>query len=144
MKTSISLTIAFLLGIMTVSSQTIVGKWKTVDDKTGKVRSIVEIREQNGEVYGKVIQIFRPSYMEQNPKCYECEDDRKDQYIIGMDVIRNMKWNGSMYKNGNILDPDDGTIYRCEMWLSPNNPNELQVRGYWGIIYRTQTWFRVP
>lgn len=133
-----------LVGTSAAISQTVVGKWKTVDDKTGKVRSIVEIREQNGEMYGKVIQLFRPSYMEQNPKCYECEDDRKDQYIIGMDVIRNMKWNGSMYKGGNIIDPDDGTIYRCEMWLSPNNVNELQVRGYWGIIYRTQTWYRVP
>jgi uncharacterized protein (DUF2147 family) len=144
MKTYLLVLFFVLVGTSAAISQTVVGKWKTVDDKTGKVRSIVEIREQNGEMYGKVIQLFRPSYMEQNPKCYECEDDRKDQYIIGMDVIRNMKWNGSMYKGGNIIDPDDGTIYRCEMWLSPNNVNELQVRGYWGIIYRTQTWYRVP
>lgn len=129
---------------ITASAQGVVGKWKTIDDKTGLAKSIVEIREQNGEFFGKVNQLFRSEWANQNPKCYECKDDRKDQPIIGMDVLRNMKWSGNMCKDGTICDPNNGDIYRCEMWLKAGDSNKLEVRGYWGIVYRTQTWERVP
>ena len=32
---------------------------------------------------------------------------------------------------------------RCKIWLNPDNPDELMVRGYWAFVYRTQTWQRV-
>jgi hypothetical protein len=28
------------------------------------------------------------------------------------------------------------------MWLNPNNPDKLNVRGYIGPFYRTQEWIR--
>lgn len=128
---------------ISAAAQGVVGKWKTIDDKTGLVKSIVEIKEQNGQLSGTVIQLFRSEWANQNPKCTECKDDRKDQPMLGMDVVRNMKWNGSLYKDGTICDPNNGDIYKCEMWLKSGDANKLEVRGYWGIIYRTQTWERV-
>ena len=142
MKSTFFIALA-LIASVSLSAQGVVGKWKTIDDKTGLVKSIVEIREQNGELYGKIIQLFRSEWANQNPKCTECKDDRKDQPMIGMDVVRNMKWNGSMFKDGTICDPNNGDIYRCEMWLKAGDPNRLELRGYWGFVYRTQTWERV-
>ncbi len=125
------------------TSQSILGKWKTIDDETGKTKSIVEIYEQNGMIYGKVIQLFRGPEEEQNPICDECDDDRKDQKVIGMTVIRDMKLEGGYYKGGTICDPKNGKVYRCECWLSATDNNKLELRGYWGFFFRTQNWVRV-
>ena len=134
----------FLFIIQFGFSQSAIGKWKTIDDKTGQPKSIVEIAEYNGLLYGKVIQLFRNPNEDPQPKCNECTDDRKGQPILGMTILRDMKWNGKMYENGSICDPKNGTVYSCEMWLKSGDPNTLEVRGYWGFVYRTQNWIRVP
>jgi uncharacterized protein (DUF2147 family) len=141
MMKSILFTIAFLSASLGMC-QNIVGKWKTIDDKTGRVKSVVEITERNGLYYGKVIQLFRLPEEDPNPKCWECDDDRKNQLVQGMEILRDMKWNGSMYKDGSICDPKNGSVYTCEMWLKPGDSNTLEVRGYWGWVFRTQNWVR--
>jgi uncharacterized protein (DUF2147 family) len=141
MMKSILFTIAILSASLGMC-QNIVGKWKTIDDKTGRVKSVVEITERNGLYYGKVIQLFRLPEEDPNPKCWECDDDRKNQLVQGMEILRDMKWNGSMYKDGSICDPKNGSVYTCEMWLKPGDSNTLEVRGYWGWVFRTQNWVR--
>jgi uncharacterized protein (DUF2147 family) len=136
-------TICAVLFSLIILGQTAAGKWKTIDDETGRVKSIVEIKERDGLMYGKVVELFRLSNEDQNPKCNDCSDDRKGKLVMGMEILRDMKWNGSMYKNGSICDPKNGKVYTCEMWLKPGDPNTLIVRGYWGFIYRTQNWVRV-
>ena len=42
-------------------SQSVVGKWKTIDDETGKAISVVEIYEKGGKIYGKVHDIIDPT-----------------------------------------------------------------------------------
>lgn len=132
-----------LVAVLAVQSQTVFGKWKTIDDETGKAKSIVEIYEHNGKVYGKIIQLFREPEEIQNPICNKCSDDRKDQPIIGMVIVRDLQLKDGYYKSGTICDPKKGKVYTCEMWLDAKDKNKLQVRGYWGFIYRTQTWQRV-
>ena len=56
--------LSFLLALFTAltlntTAQTVFGKWKTIDDETGKEKSIVEIYEQNGVLYGKITQLFQ-------------------------------------------------------------------------------------
>jgi uncharacterized protein (DUF2147 family) len=123
--------------------QNVLGKWKTIDDETGKPKSVVEIYEYQGKVYGKIVQLFRDPKEDQNPICTECKDDRKDQYIIGMNIIRDMTLTDGYYKNGTICDPKTGKVYKCEMWLKAGDSNQLELRGYLGWFYRTQTWQRV-
>jgi uncharacterized protein (DUF2147 family) len=142
MKTMLLTAWAILLTSI-LSAQTAAGKWKTIDDETGRVKSIVEIKERNGLMYGKVTELFRLPNEDQNPKCNECSDDRKGKLVMGMEILRDMKWTGSMYEKGSICDPKNGKVYTCEMWLKPGDPNTLVVRGYWGFIYRTQNWVRV-
>lgn len=117
----------------------VLGKWKTIDDETGKEKSVVEIFEKEGSVYGKITRIFLEKGEDPDPLCLECdeEDDRYKKKIIGMEIIRNMKKAGTEWTEGTILDPNNGKVYRCKIWLEGK---ELKVRGYLGPFYRTQTW----
>jgi uncharacterized protein (DUF2147 family) len=124
------------------NAQSVFGKWKTIDDATGKPKSIVEIYEQNEKVYGKILQLFREPSEVQNPICDKCEDDRKNQPITGMTIIRDMQLKDGFYQDGTICDPKNGKVYDCEFWIDGGG-SKLQVRGYWGFIFRTQTWERM-
>jgi uncharacterized protein (DUF2147 family) len=126
-----------------VFGQTIVGKWKTIDDNTGEERSVVEIYEKGGKVYGKIIKLFRKPGEDPDPLCDECDkdDSRYNKKVIGMEIITGMVKAGKEYEGGEILDPESGKVYRCKLWIENN---ELQVRGYWGPFFRTQTWKKVP
>lgn len=132
---------ALLSGVMTVSAQTVTGKWKTFDDKTGDAKSIVEITEKNGKIYGEIIEILNPE--KKNDKCTNCPDSDKDKPLEGLIVIKGLKKDGNEYSDGKILDPSSGKLYKCTVSL--DGKDKLKVRGYVGIsaFGRTQTWNRV-
>lgn len=121
------------------SAQTIVGKWTTIDDNSGQEKSVVEIFEKGGKYFGKITRLFRDPSEDPDPVCDECESDdpRYKKKIIGMEIIRNMQKSGDDYEHGDILDPENGKVYRCKLWIEGN---ELKVRGYWGPFFRTQSW----
>lgn len=127
----------FCFTAFNLSAQDVLGKWVSVDDETGEKKSIVEIYKQGDEVFGKIVHIFNPSTP--NPVCEKCSDDRKDQPVTNMDIIRNMKVksDGTTWGNGDILDPEKGKVYGCTLWVEDGN---LQVKGWIGIFSRTQTW----
>ena len=137
----------FLLGILIlvsckVNSQSILGEWKTIDDISGNPKSILEVFEKGGRIYGKVQRILEKG--KENAKCIKCEGDLKDKPVVGMLIIDGLKNESkNEYSGGEILDPENGRKYRCKIWLDPKNPNELKVRGYIAFFYRTQTWLRV-
>ncbi|MFZ6050872.1 DUF2147 domain-containing protein [Halocola ammonii] len=122
---------------------TIFGKWKTIDDNTGKVRSIVEIYEKDGKAYGRIVKLFRTPDQIQDPVCKNCEDDRKGEKVLGLEIIRGMEKDDDEWEDGTILDPESGKIYDCSIWLDEDDPNTLNVRGYIAFFYRTQNWKRV-
>jgi uncharacterized protein (DUF2147 family) len=130
-----------LLAQCGLSGQTIIGKWKTIDDETGQVKSVVEIYQKDNKYYGKIVKLVnRPANEPKDPVCLPCKDYRKNQKIIGMEIITGLQYNSKdkTYTNGKILDPEKGEVYTCKLWLDSNGT--LKVRGYVGIFYRTQTW----
>ena len=131
----------FFFAILFAQSQTVVGKWKTIDDETGKAKAIVEIYEESGKIYGKVVDILE----EENKKrvCSNCSGDDKDKPILGMIVIKGLSKKGSQYTNGKILDPKNGKLYKS--YITLETKDKLKVRGYIGIslLGRTQYWYRV-
>ncbi|MCF8358613.1 MAG: DUF2147 domain-containing protein [Prolixibacteraceae bacterium] len=143
MKKSILIVmITILTGTLSFAQEEILGKWKTIDDATGEPKSVVDIRIEDGKMYGKIIKLFNedPNY---DPVCDECTDHLKDQKIIGMQIINGLtlekgKWEG---KKG-ILDPDNGKYYDVKIWVDEDDPTKLNVRGYILFLYRTQTWVR--
>lgn len=123
-------------------AQSPIGKWKTIDDETGREKSVVEIFEKDGKLYGKVIELFRLPTEDQDPSCDDCEDDRKGQKVMGMEIIRDMVQDDDEWEDGTICDPKDGKVYDCKLWVDEDDPNKLQVRGYILFFFRTQTWIR--
>jgi uncharacterized protein (DUF2147 family) len=117
------------------------GLWKTFDDKTGSARAIVRIYEQDGKFFGRIERSLTPGA--ESRVCALCTDDRKDQPIIGLLIIRNIKSKDGEYSGGDILDPDNGSVYRCKFRLEQNG-TRLVVRGYIGfsLLGRTQIWQR--
>ena len=132
-----------LFASMNSFAQTCVGKWITIDDETNKKKSIVELYKVDGKLYGKIIYLFPREGREDNPKCKKCTDDRKDQPLVGLQIVHSLKWDGEEWEGGTIVDPENGKIYTVKMWLEEGNANLLNVRGYVGPIFRTQKWVRV-
>ena len=124
-----------------VSAQSITGKWVTIDDGTGEKKSIVEIYERDGKIFGKVLKIFPGEGVHTDPVCKDCpeDDERYNRKVIGMEIIKDMEKDGDEYTSGTILDPKIGRVYRCRLWVEDN---DLNVRGYWGPFFRTQVWKR--
>ena len=60
-----------------------------------------------------------------------------------MEIIRDMEKDGDEYNDGTILDPSNGKVYECKLWLDEDDSDKLKVRGYVYFFYRTQTWERV-
>ncbi len=135
------LLIMFMCFSYLVASQTVLGKWKTVDDKTGEEKSIVELYKHNGKVFGKIIEIFDKS--KRDLPCKFCEGDDKNKPILGLNIIKDMEKVGDVYKKGTVTNPEDGKIYDCRIKLDDDDPNKLQLRGYIAFFYRTQYWKRI-
>ena len=127
----------------TSHAQGIFGRWVTIDDNTGKKRSIVEITERGGKAYGRIVQLFREPSEIQDPVCKECDpaDDRYNQKVIGMEFIRDLVKDGEEWADGTILDPQNGKVYDAKLWVENG---KLMVRGYVAFFFRTQTWVREP
>lgn len=136
--------IIFLLAITTTSlaQSPVLGKWTTIDDESGKPRSVVEIMQRGPKVFGKIIKLHPQPGEDPDPVCDQCaeDDDRFNKKIIGLEIIRNMVWSGKELTEGTILDPESGKVYQCKLWLEDDM---LKVRGYWGPFFRTQTWKKV-
>lgn len=144
----------FILFVMFITSSCVfaadqftpVGNWQTIDDVTGKPKSILHIFAHGNALYGQVSQIYpRPGH-DQHEICKACKGDKHNQPIVGMIVMEGLKptkdpleWN-----DGQILDPLNGKTYRCMITLV-NHGEKLNVRGYIGfsLFGRTQTWNRV-
>jgi uncharacterized protein (DUF2147 family) len=120
-----------------------VGLWKNIDDVSGKPKALIRISESNGVLQGKIEKLFRAPEMEQNPKCDKCTDARKDQPIVGMVFMSGLKKDGDEFNGGEILDPDNGKVYKSKMELADGG-KKLKVRGYIGVpmLGRSQTWVR--
>ncbi len=135
----VSLILLFSFLISNSYSQSIIGTWKSIDDETGKEKSIVEIYMKDGKAFGKITKLFLSPNEIQDPFCTECTDSRKGQKVIGMTIITNMEKDGDEWEDGEILDPGNGKTYDCKLWVEDGN---LQVRGYISFFFRTQTWLK--
>jgi uncharacterized protein (DUF2147 family) len=122
------------------AQNTPVGLWKTIDDHTGQEKSLVRISESGGVLNGKVEKLLHPS--KPIPLCDQCTDERRGKPIVGLSIIEGMRQHGDVWEDGSILDPDNGKVYTLRL-KALEGGKTLQVRGYIGPFFRTQTWSRV-
>ena len=138
----------FLLLLFWSSSSLIgqspLGKWKTIDDKTGIEKSIVTITEKDGKLFCHVSEILDEEFKGTDPVCEPCKGAKKNQPIVGLEIFWDMEHDkGNKWEGGKILDPENGKIYGCK--LEVESENKLKVRGFLGFaaLGRNQYWYRV-
>ena len=118
-----------------------VGLWRNVDDKTGEPKAEIRIVDNGGVLSGRIEKTLKK---DAKPTCEEGKDERKGQPIVGLEIIRNARQapDEDVWEGGRILDPENGREYTLR--LKPiDGGQKLQVRGYIGPFFRTQTWVRV-
>ena len=120
-----------------------VGLWRNVDDKTGEAKAEVRITEEANGLVGRIEKVLKKN-ADPAAVCKECTDDRKDKPMVGLDIIRGGKKEADkdVWSGGKIIDPENGKEYRTS--LTPiEGGAKLEVRGFLGPFWRTQTWQRV-
>jgi uncharacterized protein (DUF2147 family) len=126
-----------------MAQMTPVGLWRTIDDKDGSAKSEIRIVENNGVISGTIEKVLDPK-AKPDEKCVECKDDRKDQPMVGLELIRGLKKaeGKDVWEGGTIVEPSTGKVYK--MTMTPiEGGKKIEMRGYIAFFYRTQTWIRV-
>lgn len=119
-----------------------VGTWIAVSDKTHDRTGKIQIFKQNGKLYGKITTIFPGPARSPKDRCDKCPGDFKNKPVMGLTFLWDFVPQGNgRWADGQILDAKEGKIYRASLTLADHG-NKLNVRGYWGIFWRTQTWVR--
>ncbi len=141
-KLSHIVVLIFLFMLQVSWSQTVFGKWKTIDDRNGITKAIVEVYEENGLLQARILKILEKG--KENALCIKCKGDLKDKPVTGMKIMDDYKRNNKgEYKGSRLFDPEQAMTFRGKVWLDPKDSNRLKVRGYLAFLYRTQTWHRV-
>lgn len=136
--------LSWLITGMPMAAQTVTGNWKTIDDRNGITKAIINIYEEDGLLYGYVKEILEKG--KENALCTACEGPLKNQPIVGMRILDGLRkkadhnWEGGKHS---LFDPEQGRYFRAKVWLDPSDPDKLKVRGYLMFLFRTQTWLRV-
>ncbi|WP_440121131.1 DUF2147 domain-containing protein [Tenacibaculum sp. Ill] len=125
---------------LSMSAQTIFGKWENRDEETNKVDSVIEVYKKDGKAYAKIVEITDKN--RQEAVCDKCSGKRKDNPILGMNILTGLKKDGDEWSGGKILDPKNGKEYKC--YIKLENNNKLKIRGYIGFAAfgRTAYWHR--
>jgi uncharacterized protein (DUF2147 family) len=118
------------------------GLWKTIDDDGTTEKSLVRITDRGGVLSGRVEKLLDPT-AKADAVCDKCTDERKGQPVVGLTILRNLKrGDEDWWEGGDITDPNNGKTYKARV-RTVEDGKKLQMRGYIGPFYRTQTWIRV-
>lgn len=121
-----------------------IGYWKTVDDKSGQILSVVEIYPGGDSLHGKIVKIYPVLGQKTTDICVKCRGDAQNKPMLGLQILWGMvPVSANTWAKGRVLDPKSGSIYSGSMKLIDNG-EKLRLRGFIGISMfgRSETWIR--
>lgn len=115
-----------------------IGRWKTLDDETGKAMTVVEVyTAKNGNLAAKIVEnIAAPA------TCTECSGKDKGKSIIGMPVLWDLKNKDGVWSDGRGFKPSTGDSFRAKSVKVIDGGRKLEVTGCKSIFCRSATWVR--
>jgi uncharacterized protein (DUF2147 family) len=144
-RTILMVTVMLLCSVsLAIAGGSPVGKWKTIDDETKKEKSIVEVYESGGKVYGRILQLLQEKDGGASKLCTKCPGSDQNKPMIGLVFLKDLQADGDEYTGGTILDPNNGKVYKCKMEVVEGG-SKMKVRGFLGVslLGRTQIWHKV-
>ena len=137
----LALLVSLVLPLSAIGQDSPTGRWRTIDDATGKPKSIVEIyTAKDGRYAGKVVEILDLKDGP-DPLCDQCEGANRDKPIKGMVILWGLKPDGDgKWSGGYVLDPENGKTYKSKLAL--RDGGRLDMSGCIAFLCRTQTWSR--
>jgi len=141
---SLSALLLAFVPLAVASGTSPIGTWRTIDDDTHQPRALVRIEDHDGTLSGHIVQLFREPGEDPHPLCVDCPGERRNQPVLGMTILWNFHQDGDSWTGGEVLDPEEGHIYRANLRLRDGG-TRLDVHGYIGIslLGRSQLWERV-
>lgn len=137
----LALVMGFLIstaGAAAADTASPVGKWRTFDPDTGAAKTIVEVAETGGKLEGTVVELLDDG----ETICSKCDGARKNQPLVGMVILWDLKPESGGWGGGTILRPATGGTAKASIKLADGG-QKLDVKGSRGMMSRTQTWERV-
>lgn len=114
------------------------GKWKTLDDKTGKAMTITEVyMTKNGTMAAKIVEnLGLPA------TCAECSGEYKGKPTVGIVTLWNLKESNGVWGGGNGYKPSEDTKFKVKSIKVIEGGKKLEVTGCKAIFCRSATWVR--
>lgn len=115
------------------------GKWKTLDDKTGKAMTVTEVyMAKNGTMAAKIVEnLGLPA------TCANCSGEHKGKPTVGMLTLWNLKEKNGVWGGGDGYKPSEDTKFKAKSIKLIDGGKKLEVTGCKAIFCRTATWVRV-
>ncbi|HSD16295.1 MAG TPA: DUF2147 domain-containing protein [Thermomonas sp.] len=145
LATTVFLSIFMLLAASASEAQSPsppVGRWKTIDDATGKAKSVVEIYlARDGRLAGKVVEVLDLKDGP-NPTCDKCAGGNHGKPINGLVILWGLRSEGAgKWSGGRVLDPENGKDYKAKLELLEGG-RKLGMSGCIAFLCRQQVWLR--
>lgn len=116
-----------------------VGKWKTLDDKTGKPMTVTEVyMAKNGTMAAKIVEnLGLPQ------TCANCSGEYRNKPTVGLVTLWNIKQKNGAWVDGNGYKPSEDTKFKVKSVKLIDGGRKLEVTGCKAIFCRSATWVRV-
>lgn len=137
--------IVLLLAITAIANAQInkvIGFWNTIDDKTGDMRSCIQITEKDGIYHGVVVDIYEKD-AQGNYSVMKAPYPKEYEGAVGTEIFIDMKVHKDHLK-GKLYDPESGKTYFGKVTYEAKT-DALVLRGSLdkaGLLGRSQTWKR--
>lgn len=127
-------------GIAAAQDASIAGRWKTLDDKSGKAMTITEVYQaKNGTYAAKIVEnLGLPA------TCADCSGKYKNQPTVGIVTLWNLKPIKGGYGGGNGYKPSEDREFKVKSVKVSADGKKLEVTGcVAAFLCRTAEWVRV-